>query len=458
MRMSDAEAVMWAVEKDPALRSDFCNLTLLDRPPEDKRLQAACERALGAIPRLRQRVVAAPARLVPPEYRDDPGFDLGYHLRRIAVPPPGDHRALLEVCERIAEAPFDRARPLWEFTLVEGLAGGRAAFVQKVHHTISDGVGGLRLSLALLDTERDPERLPATELPPLRPARAHPLAVAGRAVVDAAGRAGAAARGLAGGAAGVVTHPGAIPRRAGDAARAAASITRQGLVTDRARSDLMAARSRRLHLDTVRLALPDVKRTARALGGTVNDVFVTGVAAALGRYHARHGSRVDALRMAMPVSTRGRDDAAANRFAPVRTLVPIRPADDPVALFPSVRARLRAARREPAVHLVEGLAGLVSRLPTALLVAYTRNQAATIDFATSNLRGSPRPLYLAGARIEENYPFGPRAGSACNVTALGYGEHLGLGLNVDPAAVTDVDGLLVDLAAAFDALLAAPGI
>ncbi|GIU87157.1 MAG: hypothetical protein KatS3mg009_1672 [Acidimicrobiia bacterium] len=160
MRMSDAEAVMWAVEKDPALRSDFCNLTLLDRAPEEKRLRAACERALAAIPRLRQRVVAAPARLVPPEYRDDPGFDLDHHLRRIAVPPPGDHRALLEVCERIAEAPFDRARPLWEFTLVEGLAGGRAAFVQKVHHTISDGVGGLRLSLALLDTERDPGRAP----------------------------------------------------------------------------------------------------------------------------------------------------------------------------------------------------------------------------------------------------------------------------------------------------------
>lgn len=455
MRMSDAEAVMWAVEKDPALRSDFCNLTLLDAVPEEKRLRATCERALAAIPRLRQRVVSAPLRIVPPEYRDDPDFDIDYHVRRVAVPPPGDHRALLDLCEQIAEAPFDRSRPLWEFTLVEGLAEGRAAFVQKVHHTISDGVGGLRLSLALLDTERDPGRVSPADVPPLDPGSRHPAAVLRDAVADAIGRAGHAAHGLAAGAAGTVTHPTRVPSHAVDAARAVASISRQGLVTDRARSDVMTDRSLRLHLATMALPMPDVKRVARSLGGTVNDVFVTGIAAALGRYHARHGSSVDTLRMAMPVSTRGRDDVAANRFAPARTLVPIQPADDPLTLFATVRERLGAAKHEPALQLVEGLAGLVSALPTALLVAFTRNQARTIDFAASNLRGSPQPLYLAGARIEQNFPFGPRAGTALNVSTLGYCETLGMGFNVDPAAVSDVDGLLVDVELAFDALLGA---
>lgn len=454
MRMSDAEAVMWAVEKDPALRSDFCNLTLLDAVPEEKRLRATCERALVAIPRLRQRVVSAPLRIVPPEYRDDPDFDLDYHVRRVAVPPPGDHRALLDLCEQIAEAPFDRSRPLWEFTLVEGLAGGRAAFVQKVHHTISDGVGGLRLSLALLDASRDPGRVAPADLPPLDPGPRHPAALLREAVADAVGRAGHAVHGLAAGAAGTVTHPERVPTYAIDAARAVASISRQGLVTDRARSDVMTERSLRLHLATMALPMPDVKRAARSLGGTVNDVFVTGIAAALGRYHARHGSSVDTLRMAMPVSTRGRNDTAANRFAPARTLVPIQPAD-PLTLFATVRERLGAAKHEPALQLVEGLAGLVSSLPTALLVALTRNQARTIDFAASNLRGSPAPLYLAGARIEQNFPFGPRAGTALNVSTLGYCETLGMGFNVDPAAVSDVDGLLVDVELAFDALLGA---
>jgi diacylglycerol O-acyltransferase / wax synthase len=92
-------------------------------------------------------------------------------------------------------------------------------------------------------------------------------------------------------------------------------------------------------------------------------------------------------------------------------------------------------------------------LPTSVLVAFTRNQARTIDFAASNLRGSPVPLYLAGAGIVANYPFGPRAGAALNITTLGYGDALDIGVNVDPAAVADVDGLMLDIADAFDVLV-----
>jgi hypothetical protein len=88
-----------------------------------------------------------------------------------------------------------------------------------------------------------------------------------------------------------------------------------------------------------------------------------------------------------------------------------------------------------------------------MLVAFTRNQARTIDFAASNLRGSPVPLYLAGQRIVGNYPFGPRTATALNVTMLGYCDDLHLGFNIDPAAIVDIDGLMVDIADAFDALL-----
>src|SRR2546423_14171388 len=136
MRMSSTEAIMWAVEKDPALRSDFCNLTVLDRRPTDERLNATMERALDAIPRLRQRVIGAPLRLVPPEFAEDPTLDLASHVRVVGVPSPGDERALLDLCASLSEQQLDRARPLWEFTIVEGLADGRAALLQKVHHAI----------------------------------------------------------------------------------------------------------------------------------------------------------------------------------------------------------------------------------------------------------------------------------------------------------------------------------
>ena len=77
-----------------------------------------------------------------------------------------------------------------------------------------------------------------------------------------------------------------------------------------------------------------------------------------------------------------------------------------------------------------------------MLVAATHSQTRTIDFATSNLRGSPVPLYLAGARIVANYPVGPRTGCALNVTVLSYCDELHMGLNIDPAAVTDIPLLM----------------
>src|SRR6476469_9530653 len=103
--MSNAEAIMWAVEKDPALRSDFCNLMLLDHRPTDERLRQTMQRLLDAIPRLGQRVIGAPLRIVPPEFADDPTLDLAAHVRVVAVPAPGDDRAMLDLCGALAEPP-----------------------------------------------------------------------------------------------------------------------------------------------------------------------------------------------------------------------------------------------------------------------------------------------------------------------------------------------------------------
>jgi diacylglycerol O-acyltransferase / wax synthase len=157
-RMSSSEAVMWAVEKDPALRSDFCNITVLDRVPSDHQLRETVGRAIIAIPRLAERVVSPPLRIAAPEWCADPTFDVDYHVRRVAIPGPGSMRELLDVAASATGPPLDRSRPLWEFTLIEGLADGRAALLQRLHHTITDGVGGMRLSLSLVDLEREPAR------------------------------------------------------------------------------------------------------------------------------------------------------------------------------------------------------------------------------------------------------------------------------------------------------------
>ena len=466
--MSDSEAIMWAVEKDPALRSDFCNLTILESPPDPGRLRSKIISAADAVDRLHQRVITPPLRIAPPEWVDDPALDVDYHLRHVAAPAPGGTRELLDLAASLAETPLDRSRPLWEFTLIEGLADGRAALLQKVHHAVTDGVGGLRLSMHTVDLEPDPPGA-ATVAEDIRAelgaqhrteAAANPLAhrspldVTRGAVADGIARRAALTRRAVVGAAHLASHPGDVPSVGRDVARLVASLRRQLLVAGRGRSGAFTSRSVRRHFEVRSYPLGPAKGAAHALGGSVNDLFVTGVAGALGLYHDRMGHPCDALRMGMPVNLRHREErvGVSNRFGPVRVVVPVGP-KDPAARFDAVRERLAGTKQEPALGLVEELAGLVSGLPTSVLVALTRSQARTIDFITSNLRGSPAPLYLAGRRIIASYPFGPRTASAVNVTLMSLVDEMHLGINLDPAAVTDVALLIDCLDESFAALL-----
>jgi diacylglycerol O-acyltransferase len=470
--MSGTEALMWAVEKDPALRSDFVNVTVLDGTPDPARVRAKVAAAVTAIPRLAQRVVAAPLRIAPPEWVDDPTFDLDYHLRTVRVPAPGDTRALLDLCAQLAEAPFDRSRPLWEFTLVEGLDDGRAALVQKVHHTIIDGVGGLRLSLCVVDLERDapatapvvpaaePGETAAAASPPADPLdRSTPLDVLARAVVDAArGARGLVLDGVTG-AADLARRPQQVPGRVRGGLHLAGSVRRQLLAVEPARSQLMAARSVRRHFEVLDVPLEPARVAAKRLGASINDLYVAGIARGLGAYHAAMGAPCTHLVMAMPVNLRGREEVGGNRFAPVRVLVPAAGdgavGDDAAAHVAAVRDALARTRGEATLAAADALAGLAARFPTSVLVTFTRAQARSLDFATSNLRASPVQLYLAGRAIEATYPFGPRAGTPLNVTLISYAGVMSMGANVDPSAITEPDRFMACLRAAFDDILAA---
>src|SRR6478672_9048500 len=451
--MSPSEAVMWAVEKDPALRSDFTNVTILDSLPPEARLRATVERAIVAIPRLADRVVSPPLRIAPPEWRPDPTFEVDYHIRRIAIPEPGSMRDFLDVAQITTAPPLDRSRPLWEFTLVEGLEGGRAALLQRLHHTITDGVGGMRLSLSLVDLEREPSATPADAVHAIagdmavehRERRAEDAVdrdssvdVIREAIGDRAAQTLDFTQRCAGATFRFITEPQRLPARVRGAGELLASLRRQVLVTDRGHSAMFAHRSLARRYDALAIDLDPLHRAGKAQGASLNDVFVTGVARALAAFHREFGERPETLRMAMPVSTRGRGDFAANRFAPSRVVVPIAidAADEHLL---AMHATLQGIRHEPALDAADLLAALTAGVPTSVLVSLLRAQTRTIDFATSNLRGSPVDLYLGGARIEASYPMGPRAGVPLNVTVMSYCGELQLGINSDPAAVVDPD-------------------
>src|SRR5262249_9856619 len=170
-RVSAAELMMFRMEEIPSARSSGIGVSVLDCAPDFERLTRAYQRASPLFVRLRQRIVVPALQIGSAEWVTDPDFDLTYHLRRVRVPEPGTLRQVFDLAETLAMVPFDRARPLWETTLVEGLAGGRAAMLVRQHHSISDGMCSVSVSTLLYDTERNP---PDPRTPPRPPPAASP--------------------------------------------------------------------------------------------------------------------------------------------------------------------------------------------------------------------------------------------------------------------------------------------
>jgi WS/DGAT/MGAT family acyltransferase len=500
--MNDAEAIMWVVESDPFLRTDFTNITLLRSAPDLRRLRVGLERAIGLFPPLRQRVARSPLGLAPPQWADDPDFDLGYHLRRLSVPPPGGQRQLLDLAAQLAAMPLDRARPLWELTVIEGLAGGRAAVLQRLHHTLTDGVGGMKLLRCVLERTPPPEGDSAADADPLagrdplvwlHPEILSPDEVASRPLDAWSGWSEPAAeRGFVERVAGPLGEVGgalayrlgqgltaarkglelaaALPASTGDelrilaerAQRTARSVADQVVVAGGPLSPLMVGRSLARRFETETFDLDAVRRAARALGASRNAIFVAGVTGGLLGYHERMGAPCDALRMAIPMSTRvgpgpggpGPATVGGNHFAPARVVVPLGP-KDPAKRLAAVSRSLQSVAAEPGLAMADGLAGLISLLPASVLVPALRAQARTVDFAASIVPGLRSGRFMAGSPVEASWPMGPRVGCAVNFTLLTCDEGLHLGVNLDPAAVTDPAALMECLAESFRDLVEA---
>ncbi len=459
--LSDVEALMWNLEKDPYLLSTMANLTIFDRLPDLDRLRRRLLLATEAVPRLRQKVAPAFGRLAPPSWREDPDFDIDRHLRVVGLPAPGTMAQLLELTASLAQAPFDRTRSPWEFIVIDGLEGDRGAMVQKMHHTITDGEGSIRMSMAFIDMERDaPE--PEVIKPPMTvgeagdPDRPAPNDDLLSSVIDTVShnvrRQAGVARRIAGGAFDLATHP----ARAVDAPRQAVDVVQalaRQLSVDNRHSPLWTERSLRRSLHVFSVPFDDVKRASKAWGGSINDLFVTAAAGGAGAYHRELGAEVDELRMAMPVSTRTDKKSMANAFTPTRVLVPTTP--DPHQRFDELRRRLSVTRHDRSVGLYSAMAGVANLLPTSVAVRFARSQTETVDFTTSNVKAAPFELYIAGGLMESNYPIGPLGGTAFNLTTMSYNGSMEMGLHVDAGAVSQPSLLESCLRASFDEILGA---
>lgn len=453
--MTDFEALMWNLEKDPRLSANIANLSILDRPVDLAVFRRTMERATRAFPRLRQRVAPVFGRLAPPRWEVDPDFDIDHHLRRISLGGKATRRELHELASVLASTPFDRTRPLWEFVVIDGLADGRAAMLQRLHHTITDGQGGLQLSLEFVDFTRKPKKRPAAPgAPEAERSSGGILSSVGDAVGHVTRRQIGTARRTVEHVVDSTLHPQRLVEDGVHAVELATSTVRQARVGDAPLSPLWVDRSLSRYYDTFDVPLAKAKAASLALGGTLNDFFVCGAAAAASEYHQRHGEECPSLRMAMPVSTRSDRSVGGNVFSPAQALVPTAPMSLPER-FAAVHETLDRTKSEPAIGAVDAFAGLLNLMPTSVLTRTGYRFAGAIDFVTSNLRAAPMDLYLGGALMECNYPMGPLAGTSFNLTTMSYRGSFNMGVWIDTQAVTAPKELVKDLRSAYRSLLRA---
>ncbi len=448
--MSALETLMWRVEIDPRLRSTISGLEILDCTPDWERFLAAADWGTRMVPRFRQKVVEPALGIGNPCWVNDPDFDLHYHVRRMRLPLGGGWRALFAAAEQVAMTPFDRARSPWESYLFEGLPDGRAAHMLKMHHSTTDGMGGVQLFSQLHSRTRESNPFKPQPPSPL-PERQTPvgllleqLARDVQAVPGLVQQAGAAAFGALMRPRQTIT---ALWRFGSSMARVTAEPAATG-------SPLLRRRSLSWHFLALDVAFADLRAAAKTVDASINDAFVAALLGAFRFYHQALGHPIDEMPMAIPISVRREGDAAGgNRIAGARFAGPVGIAD-PRQRMQAIGALVRSIRSEPALDGMSVLAPALARLPAALLSAVAGGMTKSNDLQASNVPGLREELYLAGARIERVYGFGPLPGCAAMITLNTHGDTCCVAANIDPAAVTETELFGQCLVRGFDEVLA----
>jgi WS/DGAT/MGAT family acyltransferase len=433
-RLSDADAILWTLDRDPVLRSTIVAVVVLDREvPYDevlKRLDHLCRRSAH----FRSVVRTSPLPWVRPSWHEDGRFDVATHVRHVRAAGTADLRSLLDLTENLARSALDPARPLWEAMLVDGLNGGRSALAVKVHHSVVDGVGGIQVAAGLLDADRIGTPLLGVATPAGPGTAANGTTSLGERVGAVASRATTLPRRFAGTTRDAATDPIGTARHW---TRLLADARRLVEPSPTPLSPLLRGRSLDRRFEVVDLVPGALQRTADGAGVTLNDAFVAGLLLGLDHYHRRHAVRPVRLRMVMPVSTRRPSDPLeSNRFTPARFAVQADLADARASLdmVPTV---LEAWKHSPALGVSDTLAAGLDRLPPAVTVAVFGLMLKGVDFVATDVPGPPVTTYLAGAEVETIHAFAPPSGAALNAALVTTAGAPSIGLNVDVAAVPD---------------------
>jgi WS/DGAT/MGAT family acyltransferase len=448
--VSEVDAFTMQLERDPLLRSTIVAVAIFDRAPSWPALNDRIDRATRLEPTFRKKLVTTPWGLAPPRWVLDRDFDPTWHLRRARIPESGGMASVLSFARNTGMAAFDHDRPLWEFTLLEGLPDGRSALVMKVHHALTDGIGGIQIAAHVIDLEREPADIGP---PPDEPATRHhgpfdPLTdAAGYNLRRATDAAHGLVRSLPGAVAASARHPFAAVRDVSATVCSVARFVQPVIATD---SPIMTERRIQWCYQTLDVPLGPLRAGARTVDGTLNDGFLGGITGGLRRYHEQHGTTIDHLHVAMPISIRTENDPeGGNHITLTRFAIPV-DMRDPMERMTVIHELCGRLRQDRALPYANAIATVLNVLP----IAVTGGMLKHVDFLASNVPGFGTHVYVGGARLEAFYPFGPTLGSAANVTLMSYRGICHVGINTDTGAIPDPEVFARCMREGFDEVLA----
>jgi WS/DGAT/MGAT family acyltransferase len=438
--LHNTDGFVWSIERDPRLRSTIVIVVLLERSPDWDQVVSRFELLTRSVRRFRQKVATSPYPL-PPRWTDDADFDLSFHVRRMSGHGSRALDSVLETARIAAMADFDRARPLWEATLIEGMDDGGAALLLKLHHALTDGIGAVQMAAILFDRNHASRQL--VKLPSLpRTAGSDGIDFVRRLALDGV-------RALTGSVKVMIDGVRAPLDTTAHAVATMYSIYRTVRPITHPGSPIMTERSVIRRLAVTEVSLDRLRRAGSVAGGSLNDAFIAAVASGLSRYHGKRGAAARDFVVCMPISVRSAGDPlGGNRATLMRFEV------SATDLGPAERIRLihdltRAARGEKSLAHTQLIAGALNAMP----LDYVSTTLRHVDFVASDVPGFVERLYFCGAPVTMPFAFSPTIGAAFNVTLLSYIDTCAVGINVDPAAIPDLDVFYDCLAAGFDDVL-----
>jgi diacylglycerol O-acyltransferase len=433
-----------AEDMDPHTSMAIASIAVFEGPPPaQEEFLAFLAGRLPLVPIYRRKLREVPFRLGWPVWVDDPDFDLRYHVRRTALPAPGGDKQLADLMARVMSQRLDRDHPLWEYWVIEGLAGDRWALISKVHHCMVDGVSGTDLYRVVFDTSPEPEPAP----PAADNWTAAPEPSTARLVSGAAADAAALP----------VRQALALSRATADPRRAltrATGLTRAVMrlvpsARPAARSSLSGQIGGQRRYAWARASLEDIKTIRRAFGGTVNDVVLAAISSGFRALLIARGEQPEPHEVPslVPVSMRasGQESIYESRVSATVADLPVHIAD-PVERLTLIRAELDSLKASKEAMVGEALADLGRYSPYPLAswwvrLAFSLPQREIVT-VTTNVPGPRQPLFGMGRRLEQIIPYVPIASRIrTGISIFSYDGTITFGLTGDFAANPDLDVL-----------------